>query len=71
MPFKDLREFISCIDENTELILFPRLVGSQLDPSEKKIGWGSGLGIDATRPVGEPFPEVVEIPGVENVSFEQ
>jgi UbiD family decarboxylase len=54
-----------------DVIVFPRLVGSQLDPSAKRIGWGSGLGIDATRPVGEPFPQVVEIPGVENVSFEE
>jgi 2,5-furandicarboxylate decarboxylase 1 len=54
-----------------DVIVFPRLVGSQLDPSAKRIGRGSGLGIDATRPVGEPFPQVVEIPGVENVSFEE
>lgn len=70
MPFKDLREFVACIEENAELIVFPRLVGPQLDPSEKKIGWESGLGIDATRPVGEPFPEAVEVPDAENVSFE-
>ena len=27
----------------------------------------SGMGIDATRPFGRPFPEIVRVPGVENV----
>jgi 3-polyprenyl-4-hydroxybenzoate decarboxylase len=58
MPFKDLREFLSYLEDNAEL-------------HRSRNRWGSGLGIDATRSVGEPFPEVVEVPGVQNVSFEQ
>lgn len=54
-----------------DIVIFPRLAGSALDPSSKKAGPASGLGIDATRPFGEPFPEVVTVPGVEDVSLEE
>jgi len=53
-----------------DVIIFPRLTASAMDPSVKKLGVGAGLGIDATRPFGRPFPEVVKVPGVEDVSFD-
>ena len=53
-----------------DVVIFPRLTASAMDPSVKKLGVGAGLGIDATRPFGRPFPEVVKVPGVEDVSFD-
>jgi 2,5-furandicarboxylate decarboxylase 1 len=50
-----------------DLVLVPRAAGGQLDPSAPAPFVSSLLGIDATRPFGEAFPEVVHIPGVENV----
>lgn len=50
-----------------DVILYPRLIGAPLDPSAKEMGKTSGLGIDATRPFGESFPQVAAIPGVEKV----
>ncbi len=50
-----------------DLLLVPRAAGGQLDPSAPAPFVSSLLGIDATRPFGEPFPEVVRIPGVEGI----
>ncbi|MBI2849185.1 MAG: UbiD family decarboxylase [Chloroflexi bacterium] len=50
-----------------DVIIIPRLAGAGLDPSAKEWGTTTGMGIDATRPFGEPFPDVVTVPGVENV----
>ncbi|MGH9247103.1 MAG: UbiD family decarboxylase [Acidimicrobiales bacterium] len=50
-----------------DVIIIPRAAGGQLDPSAPSKFGSSLMGIDATRPFGEPFPEVVRIPGVENV----
>jgi 2,5-furandicarboxylate decarboxylase 1 len=50
-----------------DLVLVPRAAGGQLDPSAPAPFVSSLLGIDATRPFGEEFPEVVHIPGVEDV----
>jgi UbiD family decarboxylase len=52
-----------------DVIIFPRLVATAMDPSVKKLRVGAGLGIDATRPFGQPFPEMVKVPGVEKVSL--
>ena len=51
-----------------DVVIFPRLSTSGMDPSAFRLEgtdsfWNSGLGIDATKPYGQPFPEVVEIPG--------
>jgi hypothetical protein len=35
----------------------------------RKLHVGSSLGIDATKPFGQPFPEMVRVPGAENVSL--
>lgn len=53
-----------------DVILFPRLSGSPLDPSAREPGVSTGFGIDATRPLHEPFPDVVRIPGEDQVSLD-
>jgi 4-hydroxy-3-polyprenylbenzoate decarboxylase/2,5-furandicarboxylate decarboxylase 1 len=50
-----------------DLIVIDRAAGGQLDPSAPELFVSSLLGIDATRPFGEPFPEVVRIPGVDQL----
>ncbi len=50
-----------------DVIIYPRLIGAPLDPSAKETGKTCGMGIDATRPFGESFPQVAAIPGVEKV----
>ena len=53
-----------------DVVIFPRLVATAMDPSVRKLRVGAGLGIDATRPFGQPFPEMVRVPGAEKVSLE-
>jgi 2,5-furandicarboxylate decarboxylase 1 len=53
-----------------DVIIFPRLVATAMDPSVRKLRVGAGLGIDATRPFGQPFPEMVKVPGAEAVSLD-
>ncbi|MBI4525818.1 MAG: UbiD family decarboxylase [Deltaproteobacteria bacterium] len=53
-----------------DVILFPRLSGSALDPSAQEPGASTGLGIDATRPRKEAFPDVVRIPGEDQVTLD-
>jgi hypothetical protein len=48
-------------------MVIPHAAGGQLDPSAPTPFTSSLLGIDATKPYGQPFPEVVRIPGVERV----
>ncbi|MBI4492105.1 MAG: UbiD family decarboxylase [Chloroflexi bacterium] len=50
-----------------DVIIVPRAAGGQLDPSAPAPFTNSLMGMDATRPFGKPFPEVVRIPGVEQV----
>lgn len=52
-----------------DIVIFPRLLATAMDPSVRKLRVGAGLGIDATKPFGQPFPEMVRVPGVENVSL--
>ena len=59
-----------------DVVVFPRLSTSGMDPSAFRLEgtdsfWNSGLGIDATKPYGQPFPDVVEIPGVDKVNLEE
>ncbi len=53
-----------------DVLVFPRLVATAMDPSVRKLRVGSGLGIDATKPFGQAFPEMVRVPGVEEISLE-
>ncbi len=50
-----------------DVLIVPKAAGGQLDPSAPSKFGSSLMGIDATRPFGEPFAEVVRIPGVDDV----
>jgi 2,5-furandicarboxylate decarboxylase 1 len=59
-----------------DVVVFPRLSTSGMDPSAFRLEgtdsfWNSGLGIDATKPYRQPFPDVVEIPGVDKVNLDE
>jgi UbiD family decarboxylase len=45
-----------------DVYIFPKLYGAPVDPSAKESGVVSGMAIDATKPFGEPFPDVIELP---------
>lgn len=49
-----------------DLIVIPRQRGMFLDPSTPALGVSAIMGIDATRPFGEEFAEVADVPGAEN-----
>jgi 4-hydroxy-3-polyprenylbenzoate decarboxylase/2,5-furandicarboxylate decarboxylase 1 len=53
-----------------DIIVFPRVVATAMDPSVRKLRVGSSLGIDATKPFGQRFPEIVKVPGAETVSLD-
>lgn len=46
-----------------DLVVIPRQIGAPLDPSTPAPRVGAIMGIDATRPYGENFAEVAEVPG--------
>lgn len=46
-----------------DLVVVPRVAGGPLDPSAPEKEVISVWGIDATRPIGVDFPEVVTVPG--------
>jgi 3-polyprenyl-4-hydroxybenzoate decarboxylase len=50
-----------------DIIIVPNLLGAFLDPSSPDPASNTRLGIDATRPFGEPFPEVATVAGIERV----
>ncbi|HEX8930823.1 MAG TPA: UbiD family decarboxylase [Actinomycetota bacterium] len=50
-----------------DVLIVPKAAGGQLDPSAPSHFASSLMGIDATRPFGEPFAEVVRVPGVDDV----
>lgn len=53
-----------------DVIVFPRVVATAMDPSARKLRVGSSLGIDATVPFGQSFPEIVTVPGADKVSLD-
>jgi 2,5-furandicarboxylate decarboxylase 1 len=53
-----------------DVIVFPRVVATAMDPSVRKLRVGSSLGIDATKPFGQTFPEIVMVPGADKVSLD-
>jgi len=53
-----------------DVIVFPRVVATAMDPSVRKLRVGSALGIDATKPFGQLFPEMVTVPGADTVSLD-
>ncbi|MBI2880326.1 MAG: UbiD family decarboxylase [Candidatus Tectomicrobia bacterium] len=50
-----------------DFIILPKVPTAALDPSVPEGQLGSAVGIDATRPFGEPFPDVPSVPGMERV----
>lgn len=50
-----------------DYVIVPKAAGGQLDPSAPSHFASSLIGIDATRPFGEDFAEVVTVPGVADV----
>ncbi len=50
-----------------DMVIIPRLAGGYLDPSSKERDANCSLGIDATRPFGQPFAEVATVPGLDKV----
>jgi 4-hydroxy-3-polyprenylbenzoate decarboxylase/2,5-furandicarboxylate decarboxylase 1 len=53
-----------------DLVVVPRVAGGPLDPSAPEKEVISVWGIDATRPFGADFPEVVEVPGADRFSLD-
>jgi 4-hydroxy-3-polyprenylbenzoate decarboxylase/2,5-furandicarboxylate decarboxylase 1 len=49
-----------------DLIVIPRQRGMFLDPSTPALAVTAIMGIDATRPFGEEFAEVADVPGAED-----
>jgi UbiD family decarboxylase len=49
-----------------DLIVLPRQVGAPLDPSTPGVRLGAIMGIDATRPYGQEFPDVALVPGADD-----
>jgi 2,5-furandicarboxylate decarboxylase 1 len=49
-----------------DLTIIPRQVGAALDPSTPVPRASAIMGMDATRPWGENFPDVAEVPGADS-----
>ena len=49
-----------------DLLVIPRQAGAPLDPSTPAPRLGAIMGIDATRPYGQEFPEVAVVPGADD-----
>ena len=52
---------------SNDFIIIPEAAGGQLDPSAPSHFASSLLGVDASRPYGAPFADVVRVPGVDDV----
>ena len=50
-----------------DIVIVAKYPSPALDPTVPEGALGSAMGIDATRPFGEPFPEVPTHPGLEQV----
>lgn len=55
---------------DTDIIIIPGVAGSRIDPSAPERGVIALLGIDATRPLNQPFPPPVTIPGASAFRFD-
>jgi 2,5-furandicarboxylate decarboxylase 1 len=53
-----------------DLIVVPRVAGGPLDPSAPEKEVISVWGVDATRPFGVEFPEVVKVPGADTFELD-
>ena len=68
---KVLRAVATRSQPDEDVVIFPRLTETKMDPSVRKLGVGAGLGIDATKPFGEAFPEMVTVPGVNYILLDE
>ena len=68
-PVKVFWSIVFRAQPDEDFIIIPGVAGGPLDPSVREKEVTSILGIDATRPFGVDFPEIVEIPGVEKVDL--
>lgn len=66
-PVKVLWAMNFCMQPAEDIIIIPSVAGGPLDPSVPEKDVTSVIGIDATRPFGVEFPEVVKIPGTDEV----
>jgi 2,5-furandicarboxylate decarboxylase 1 len=53
-----------------DLVVIPRVAGGPLDPSAPEKELISVWGLDATRPFGSDFPEVVRVPGADSFQLD-
>ena len=53
-----------------DLVVIPRVAGGPLDPSAPEKELISVWGLDATRPFGGDFPEVVRVPGADSFQLD-
>jgi 4-hydroxy-3-polyprenylbenzoate decarboxylase/2,5-furandicarboxylate decarboxylase 1 len=54
------------VQADRDVLVIPQVVGQALDPSTPIPGVGTVMAIDATRPYGQPFWEVTDVPGADD-----
>ncbi len=55
------------VQADRDVVIVPAVGSAPLDPSTPEAGLSAVMGIDATRPFGQPYPEVPVVPGVDKV----
>ena len=55
------------VQADRDVIIVPGMGSGPLDPSTPEPNYSAVMGIDATRPFGQPFAEVPVVPGVDKV----
>ncbi len=55
------------VQADRDVVIVPGMGSGPLDPSASEEAYSAVMGIDATRPFGQPFPQVPVVPGVERV----
>lgn len=68
-PIKVLWAMNFCMQPAEDVTIIPNTAGGPLDPSVLEKDVTSVIGVDATRRFGVKFPEVVKVPGVEEVEI--
>ena len=54
------------VQADRDVVVIPHQVGAPLDPSTLAPRHGAIMGIDATRPFGQEFAEVADVPGADD-----
>ncbi|MFQ5912164.1 MAG: UbiD family decarboxylase [Nitrospinota bacterium] len=63
--FKVLWAITTRVQADRDVAILPGVGSAPEDPSTPEPAYSAVMGIDATRPFGQPFAEVTEVPGVE------